>query len=427
MTNLSSLSGFNPHSSVYTVMPPVLNEHNLSSDIAGMEDSNISQYDANSFIIGGWHKVNNSYPRFRALPFHISNTGTVTAGSVYSYNVPSGDDSISTVHTNETAPGVLSSVGRMDWSGSYQIVGASASTTDGLTLTSTGVTNYGNHSSTNTPHPQGGGIIGPGTWTANTHVTSRYESYIGYVNYGHFGSFYGVGYSKRTDQSLDSYSSTSGSAQFIQHYSDSSSRMGWGYNHESADDYHFNTVYSTNTISDKGDIGNYGETNNTNYNGGLCYIDRSDPNDSNNKAVWISAGGRCWEWNKTGGGQSECTISGFPHQSCAINRFAKQLGCTMAGKNLVWLSGQNFSGLYSFTRDTSGSSPHYAFTQIGPLMGHQAFFTFGNEANLDNTSRIYDRLRFCGDQNQFIMILSNNKIKLYDATEVYPGLGSYLS
>lgn len=429
MTQLNLLRGFEDAGQVFTRTPKLISEATLDTRVAGAKKSNLAQYDANSFITGTLQTLG-TYNRFVAQAFKVNNDGTISTGNVYEYNMPSGDDSMSSTYMNETAPGVISFIGRMDWSGSYQMVGGTASTTDGNLVSQTGVQNYGDYNTSNNAHPQGGGLVGPGNWTAADALNSRNEAYVGYGSTGQYVAFYSVGSGEYTYQQLDTHSSTTGTCQFLQHYSDTSKRIGWSYNHEDSSDYHLGLIKDGYSYEDLGNVANYtgaAETNYANF-GAYTWVDTSNPSDSNNRAFFICVNGKTWEWNKTGSQKVECDVQGYPSDAAGIAGPAMQMSQFMCGKNLVWIGTNSGAALYTITRQTGGSltRPLYTFTQLGPNLTAEVFHHYSNTGNLSTTGTLWSRMRFCGNNNQFIMIQRADNIKVYDATNLYPTAGDYL-
>ena len=431
MTQLNSLRGFEDAGQVFVRPPKLISEANLDTRLLGAKKANIAQYDANSFVTGSCIPIYNLRNKFVAQAFKVNNDGSISAGNVYEYNMPTGDESMSTTLMNETAPGVLSFIGRMDWSGSYSMVGGTASTTDGQVLNQASVTEYGDYNTNNNAHPQGGGLVGPGTWTASDTMGNRQEAYVGYgPNYGRYVFYNSVGNQETSTSQIDNYSSTTGSCQFIQHYTDNSKRMGWSYNHEDSSDYHIGLITSGPSFSDKGNLGNFSGAANDNYHywGAYTWVNTSSPGNGNNRAFFISRNGKCWEWDKDGNSQSECDFVGYPTECADITACAYMFNQFAVGKNLVFLSTQAGGNLYSITRQTGGglSRPLYTFTPLGPFLSSEVFHTFKNSTNLNLMNTAFTRMRFCGPNNEYIMVQKNNNIKVYDATSIYPTAGDYL-
>lgn len=220
---------------------PLVSEEVLTADVwaAGPMFVRSTQINANQLMLGyGGYSSTNNLCGWTAQAYQVDESGQITLGTKSSLNNGSGAG-WSTANYGEPVPGRLACLGRIHHNGSYNITSWGATVSSNNTLQA-GKAVYGDYNNSY-PHPSQNGLTGAGSgayygmaYNANSYGYASYLTYNG-------SSFYNF----NSATQLNSYSSTGDMIPAAQHWSDTASACGMGYDHRDSTGFYLREYHAS--------------------------------------------------------------------------------------------------------------------------------------------------------------------------------------
>lgn len=236
LTQFSPFSGSGASSGTTPKILPFISSTTINAlgniSVTAYNYGRSSQLNANQFITSAvFNNQTNNLIYIRAVPFQISNTGVVTVGSASQSTNLSGYQ-LSTTTVGDVYPGETTYASYMYYNGSYRAVALNSTVTAG-NVANTYVSDLGVIGST-AGYPSSYIPFATSAQTAGT----RFVAYAGYNSSSYasynFMSTAGAGYSFNSQTAPSTYSSTAYGTPAIQLYSNTASRSGLIFTHDSA-------------------------------------------------------------------------------------------------------------------------------------------------------------------------------------------------
>ena len=373
----------------------------------------LTQLNANQFMYmrAGDNRSNNIY--WVAQAFQVDDNGVITLGSSAQQVNSSGTSESTDIH-GTTAAGSISHISRWHYNGSYYINHVQFHCNSSNQVAASDRYSPGDYN-TSYMHPQSGAPIASGSWTGTS--GTRYVAYAGSNNSGHGGYTIWNNNGHYTGGTLNSYSSTSGGAPCMQWYNDTSSRMGYGYDHRSqSNGYYWSIFHSGTSVAGIGYqdnvLGNANARNDYQNNVGLAYVDTSNPSDVNNRGILLHTfSNGYYLTNKSGGNanSNQVATGSLPILGTSINdSYSASIPC---GINKFLLSGSDGVGAFADISVNSSNEVNIDTFNNSFIQVRRGFWE--ENAASTNGSNI-TRCAIGGNNNQFLISVYEGLISVYD-------------
>lgn len=383
-------------------------QYEWARNYAGLSQLNANQF---MYVVAGTNTATNTI-RWSAQAFTVDNNGQITEGtSEYVQN--SSGTSASTHQGGETQPGSHSHISRWHYNGTYYINHVQFHVNNSNQVFGHNIYSPGDYNS-GYAHPTSGCPIASGSWDGSS--GTRYVWYMGYNTSG-YGTYTGwSNNSHYTNSTVNSYSSTGFTGNCMKWHGDTSKGMGYMSDHRNASNgWYYQMAYNGTTVSNLGYqssvFGNTGGDQEYQNVQCLSYV-ASTPSDTDNRGIaFNTVTGGCCSYNKEGSGSTGLVFTGSYPFGGSVPWSRGNHSSFACGKNAFVLPVDGNYGSFNELSLTGTWQPNLDLINDTLLQSIPGFYA-ANAATSHNPTKT--RCRIGGNQNQFLVSVTNGNVKVYD-------------